>query len=162
MSEGRLIVPTKENIRQFDFKFLIANEDIVDWGKLSSFRERRFSFQEIKLFGRSIAWNVYMINHDMSDEELSLAAKYFTEANFQTISLFSSIPDQFIREHANKLNWLLVLNNARVSEDTIFEMSQNWQSLDQEMVTAAILNNPNINLSTKKYERLALYLKLKD
>jgi hypothetical protein len=162
MSEGRLIVPTKETLRQFDFKFLIANEENVDWGKLSSFRERSFSAQEIRLFGRSIAWNVYMINHDMSDEELMLAARYFTEANFQAISLFSSIPDQFIRQHANKLNWLLVLNNARVSEDTVFEMSQHWQSLDQGMVAAAIVNNPNINLSAKKYERLALYLKLKD
>jgi hypothetical protein len=162
MSEGRLIVPTKETLRQFDFKFLIANEENVDWGKLSSFKERHFSTQEIRLFGRSIAWSTYIINHEMSDEELMLAARYFNESNFQAISLFRSIPDQFIREHAAKLNWLLVLNNARVSEDTVFEMAQHWQSLDQGMVAAAIVNNPNINLSAKKYERLALYLKLKD
>ena len=162
MSNDRLIVPTRETLGNFDFKFLIANEDSVDWGKLCSFRERRFSAQEIKLFGRSIAWNVYMINHEMSEDEIMLASRYFNERNFQAISLFTRLPDSFIREHAKKLQWLSVLNNSRISEDMIFELSQHWQSLDQDMVAAAIVNNQSIDLKSKRYERLALYLKLKD
>jgi hypothetical protein len=162
MSNDRLIVPTRDTLGKFDFKFLIANEDSVDWGKLCSFKEKRFTLQEIRLFGRSIAWNVYMINHELSEDELMLAAKYFNERNFQAISLFSRLPDAFIREHAAKLSWLSLLNNSKISEDTLFEMSQHWQSLDQDMVAAAIVNNTNIDLKSKRYERLALYLKLKD
>jgi hypothetical protein len=162
MSEGRLISPTKETLKQFDFMFLIANEDTIDWGKLCSFRERRFSAQEIKLFGRSIAWNVYMINHEMVEDELMLAAKYFNEKNFQAISLFTKLPDSFIREYAGRLHWLSLLNNSRISEDTLFDLSEHWQSLDQDMVAASVVNNQSIDLKSKRYERLALYLKLKD
>jgi len=154
-------IPNKSNIKTFDVKFLITYEEQIDWEKLSAIKERSFSIPEIKLFGKRIAWSIYMFNHDMAEEELMTAAKYFKTKNFEAISLFSIVTDAFIRKYADRLVWLSVLNNSKISDDTIFELSQYWQDLDQEMVMAAIINNPNIDLSSKKYERIALYLKLK-
>jgi hypothetical protein len=155
-------IPNRSNIKTFDVKFLITHEEQIDWEKLSAIKERSFSIPEIKLFGKRIAWNIYIINHQLKDNELEFASKYFNSKNFEVISFFNNLPESFIKEHAEELDWLKILNRSKLSQDFIFEMSNHWSKLDSELVTAAIVNNPSINLESNKYEKLALYLKLKD
>jgi hypothetical protein len=155
-------IPNKENIKMFDVKFLIKNEDTIDWEKLSAIKERSFSIAEIKMFGKRIAWNIYIINHQLREEELKVASKYFNDKNFEVISFFNNLPEHFIREYAAKLDWLKILNRSKMSQDFILEMSNYWSNLDSELVAAAIVNNSSINLRSERYDKLALYLKLKE
>jgi hypothetical protein len=155
-------IANKENYKRFDVKFLISNEDNIDWEKLSAVKERNFSVPEIKMFGKKISWNVYIINHQMEEKSLMAAAKYLTDYNFELLSMFSNLPEEFIREYAKKLDWYSIFSNSKLDEDFIFEMGEHWSNLDEYKIKAAFINNSSINLDSKKYEKLALYLKLKE
>jgi glutamyl/glutaminyl-tRNA synthetase len=158
-----MIIPTRENIKMFDVKFLIENEENIDWEKLSSIKERYFSVPEIKMFGSKIAWHVYIFNHKMDQVEIDIAEKYFSD-NLHIYDLLSeqNLSESFIRKNASKLNWLKVLNHSQLSSDFIFDMSDHWNLKNEESIRDVILSNDYINVNLDEYQKLALYLKLKE
>lgn len=155
-------IPTRNSIKQFDVKFLIKNEEYIDWEKLSSIKERTFSVPEIKMFGNRIAWHVYAFNHTFDEKQLLVAEKYFKNDNIYDILSEQKLPEDFLRRNADKVNWKKVLMNSDLSEDFIFEMIDHWIVENQYAVKQALLDNENINVNSDRYQRLALYLKLKD
>jgi len=155
-------VPTKDNIKQFDVKFLIENEEYIDWEKLSSVKERTFSVPEIKMFGNRIAWHVYAFNHTFDENQLLAAEKYFKNENIYDILSEQNLPEDFLRRNPDRVNWKKVLMNSELSEDFIFEMIDYWITENQYAIKQALIDNENININSNRYERLALYLKLKD
>jgi len=155
-------VPTKDNIKQFDVKFLIINEEYIDWEKLSSIKEREFSVAEIKLFGNKIAWHIYAYNHVLNQKQLNMAEKYFKNDNIYEILSNQELSEKFLRKNAEKVNWQKVFSNSKLSEDFIFEMINYWIIENQYSIKQALLNNDSFNVNSSNYEKLALYLKLKD
>lgn len=155
--------PTRENIKQFNVKFLIENEDNIDWEKLSFMRERSFSVPEIKMFGKKIDWHIYLFNHTLDDDQLAVAEKYFKD-NHHLYSILSDqpLPEDFLRRNADKVNWKKVFANSELSEDFIFEMIDYWIVENQYAIKQALLENKYMNVNSDEYEKLSLYLKLKD
>lgn len=162
MREERFI-PTRENIKKFNVKFLIENEEQIDWEKLSLMKERTFSVPEIKMFGRKIEWHVYLFNHILDEEQLAVAEKYFKDnANIYHILSDQPLSEEFLRRNADKVNWKKVLSNSELSEDFIFEMIDHWIVENQYAIKQSLLENKFMNFNSDKYEKLSLYLKLKD
>jgi hypothetical protein len=155
---GEKIVPTKENIKMFDVKYLIVNEDKIDWEKLSTLRT--FTIPEIKLFGRKIAWALYLLNHEMSQEEIDVAAKYVSYGTFELFSL-NNLSEKFISENQKKLNWLNILKNSNLKENFIFDNISYWEDYSLLEIRNSISSNKYINLERSEYKSLSLYLKLK-
>jgi hypothetical protein len=159
--EEEKIIATENNIKMFDVKFLISNEEKIDWEKLSSIRS--FTIPEIKLFGNKIAWGIYLFNRELRQEEIDVAARY-VKKDSHTFKLFSrnSLSEKFISENKNNLNWLEILENSKLSEEFIFANIEHWQEYNLDDVRSAISSNRYVNTESSDYKRLSLYLKLKD
>jgi hypothetical protein len=153
------ITPTKENIKMFDIKFLIVNENSIDWEKLSSLRT--FSIPEIKLFGNKIAWAIYLLNHEMNQNEINIAAKYVSEGTFELFSL-NNLSEEFILKNKSKLNWLNILKYSKITENFIFENIVHWETYSLSEIRDSVTSNRYINLERSDYKSLSLYLKLKN
>jgi hypothetical protein len=155
------IIPNKDNIRLFDdVKFLIENEDMIDWEHFSTIKERSLSIPEIKLFGKKIPWTIYVYNHEMNEDEISVAEKYFKDTHTFKILCRQQLSETFVKKHADKLFWPDLLENSSLSEDFIFDMIEHWSKYKIEEIKKAIVKSKYINVNFYGYEKLLLYLKL--
>jgi len=151
-----------QNIDTFTTDFLIINEENIDWEILSQFKGRSFSMAEIRMFRKKIQWNLYLINHALSNIELNIASKYFSDSVFAVLSAFVSLPEEFIKKHHTKLSWKYLIQRSYISEDLLFELQDDWIHLDDQILINGFSKNPFIDLNSNDYNRLALYLKLKN
>jgi hypothetical protein len=153
-------IATVDNLKFFNTKFLIEYEDKVDWEALSYLR--KFSATEMKLFGNSIKWNIYIINHQMSEEEIIVSLKYLTTDKIERLVIYQDLSESFMRKYRDVLTWRLVLSRQYFTEEFLFEMFDYWKSYDIEFVQSLLLSNSSIDLNSGNYNKLLLYLKLKD
>lgn len=149
-----------QNLDQFTTDFLIVNEENIDWESLSQFKGRSFSLAEIRMFRKSIQWNLYLINHALNEIELDVAAKHFTDSVFNVISAFVNLSEKFIRKYKDRLSWRYLIRKSNLSEDFLFEMEEYWTKLPRETIIDGFSMNQYIDLTLDSYRRLALYLKL--
>jgi hypothetical protein len=158
MEENNLKTNSPE---KYDTKFLIENEDKLDWEEISA-SKRRFSPAEIKLFGLSIKWSLYLYRHIMNQEEIRAAVKYLSPSKFLILITTQKLSESFMRNFKEKLNWGLVFLHQEFSENFIFEMIDLWKKENIEDLKHRLKSNNNINLNSGKYNNLLLYFKLKD
>jgi hypothetical protein len=146
---------------KYDTKFLIENEDKLDWEEISA-SKRRFSPAEIKLFGLSIKWNIYLYHHDMSEEEIRTAVKYLSPSKFRNLLSTQKVSESIMRDFKEKLHWGSVFLYQEFSENFIFEMMDSWKGENIEDLKNSLKANDSINLNSGSYNNLLLYFKLKD
>lgn len=157
----KIVNPTKENIKMFDVKFLIENEDNINWEQLSAIKERSFSIPEIKMFGKRISWIMYIYNHDMTQEEINVAEKYFKEPHIYKVISEKNLTEDFIFNNKDKLYWPSILRYSDLSEKFIFDTLEYWNKYDMVEIKKSIKDNIFIDLDSKEFNRLVLFLKLK-
>jgi hypothetical protein len=149
------------NPEKYDTKFLIENEDNLDWEEISA-SKRRFSPAEIKLFGLSIKWNIYLFNHEMSENEIRAAVKYLSFSKFKLMISSQKLSESFMKDFKEKMDWSSVFYYQDFSEDFILEMIDLWKDIDLEELRFNITANKRIDIKSGRYDTLLLYLKLMD
>jgi len=159
---NELFIVNYDNTDKFTTEFLIVNEEKIDWEALSRFAGRSFSLPEIRMFRKKINWTLYLLSHDMeNDIEIELASKYFTEQAFSILSQ-EILSENIIRKFADKLNWESLMSRTNSSEEFLFEFIDYWKIIPINHLAILVSNNQNIDLKSGKFNKLSLYLKLKD
>jgi hypothetical protein len=154
---------TRDNENLFTTEFLIINEEKIDWDALSRFSGRSLSLPEIRMFRKRINWSMYLLSHTIEkDIEIDLAAKYFNYITFTLLSSQDNLSKYIISKYAVDLNWYGIIRNYKYDEDFLFEHIDYWKHFSIIDMQSLILNNPRLHLNTGQFNKLALYLKLKD
>ena len=153
---------TRDNEDLFTTEFLIINEENINWDALSGFPRRSFSLPEIRMFRKRIKWSMYLFTHEFkNDTEIEFASKYFDENAFALLSQYE-LSKHTISLFADKLNWTGLFMKYCHDEDFLFEYIDHWKEIPVEFLIFVVKENPYIDLGSGKFNRLSLYLKLKD
>jgi len=151
-----------DNESIFSTEFLIINEDSIDWQTISRFSNRSFSLPEIRMFRNKINWTTYLLTHYMErDIDIEKAAKYFSENDFKLLSR-QKLSKEIISLFADRLCWKSLIESAIDDEDFLFEKIEHWKNISVNELTSIIDRNPMIDLKNSNFNKLSLYLKLKD
>lgn len=150
-------------IRTFDgytTDFLIINEDNIDWEYASFHSVRELSLAEIKLFRSKINWDAYILSHDLNPVKMEFASKYFTRETYQRIAAFNMATEEFILKNKEKFNWLTLIKNSKLSEETLLAAAELWQQKSLKDIKDAFLTAKYIDINSGAYPAIQLYLNL--
>ena len=147
---------------EYSTEYLIIHEDEIDWLDLSQNKNRSFSLPEIRMFRNKIHWNIYCFEHRMNYPELLIASKYFDRTTYKILSIYHNIPEQFIELHLDEIFWDDLIANSALDEEFLFKHSEYWMNTPIQILQERFLKNTKIDLHSGDYDRLVLYLKLKN
>lgn len=142
---------------KYSTEWLITHENSVDWDKLSSDKDENFSLIEIRLFRSKINWSSYLNTHRMmTTSELEVASKYFKESHYRQLAAFDIATDEFVLKNIEKFNIYILLKCTSLSESTILKIIQD--KIGDPKIKECIKLSPYINLESKEFSQLALFL----
>lgn len=140
--------------------YLIMHENEVDWDKLSSDKDDGFSLVEVRLFRKRINWRKYITNHptQFNTDILEIGSKYFTKEIYDLLAGFGIATDGFIRNHPERFDFRLVIENCNISDETLMETNDYWEKLpDLEEI---FKKSKYVDFSGHNFDRTKLYLKI--
>lgn len=145
----------------FTTEYLIMNESSIDWEKLSADKSRSFSLSEIRMFRKRIDWLVYLANHQLNQNELEVASKYFTPAVYNLLAILGVDDEKFILNHRHDFNWELLISNSYLSEDVLNKCIDEWKDIPKNRLVKEFMNNKRINIYDGSYDSILLFLERK-
>lgn len=143
-------------------EYMIMHEGDIDWEKLSKDSSRSLSLAEIRMFRKRINWCEYIKTHDMSPDGLEIASKHFRQEEYNLIALLNYGLDDFILNHREKFDWLVLFGSHYLKPSTIMACIDCWKDIPPHQIEAALIDNPYIDPYNGEYDELLLYLGIKN
>lgn len=146
---------------EINTKYLIINEDNIDWVKLSSDPNRYFSLAEVRIFRKRINWFVYLTNHpDVYEDNLRIASKFFDGHVWKYLSDNYKLSEGFIEDYVDNLNWIGLFKNSPMSAEFIMKYKEKWEHFNFSLILKNINNNIFIDTTSDDFSELMLLLNL--
>jgi hypothetical protein len=101
------------------------------------------------------------MHQNTSSEILEIAHKYFSKEIFNKIAFFNIAEEDFIRKYREKFDWKILIENSSLSEDLLLDCIKEWENIPIEELEKCFRKARKIDLKSKGYETILLYLNIK-
>lgn len=118
-----------------DIKYLIENEETIDWKKLSLDKDTSFSALEARLFKDRICWSEYIVIHKdkvtMEILEICKDKIFPTTLTVFLLLYFDEFAEDFIMKYPENVDFEFILKykTEMLSEDALLATKNYWEKI---------------------------------